>query len=252
MIQATPSYGASIYSAISTQSSTGTPSSANEQATTANRTSQQQSIQDTVTLSRQGIRQAGNTKKPEEQSTDGNEPKNSEPTGKDGEVLNQQEQQQLRQLKLRDAEVKAHEQAHLSVAGQYAAGGASFSYETGPDGVKYAVGGEVPIDVGKEESPEATVLKMQTVKRAALAPANPSSTDRMIAAQADQKAAQARQEMMREQNNEAQDLLSSSSTLNTVNSGDSETQSGQSSTVEGATRKTLAINTYNQIASMIQ
>ncbi len=88
------------------------------------------------------------------------------------------------ELQKRDTEVRTHEQAHLSAAGQYAAGGASFSYVTGPDGKRYANGGEVPIDMSKEKTPEATIQKMRTVRRAALAPANPSGADRSIAAQA--------------------------------------------------------------------
>ena len=73
----------------------------------------------------------------------------------------------IQQLKNRDAHVRAHEQAHLAVAGQYAAGPASYTYETGPDDVKYAVGGEVPIDISGERSPEATIQKMEVVRRAA-------------------------------------------------------------------------------------
>lgn len=110
--------------------------------------------------------------------------------------LDQQDMAQLQQLKRRDTEVRAHEQAHLAAAGQYARGGASFTYQKGPDGGAYAIGGEVGIDVAKESTPEATIAKMQTVKRAALAPANPSGADKRIAAQAGAKEAQARQELL--------------------------------------------------------
>jgi hypothetical protein len=116
--------------------------------------------------------------------------------------LDKQELSQLQQIKLRDGEVRSHEQAHLSAAGQYARGGASFTYQKGPDGVSYAVAGEVNIDVTKELSPEATIAKMQTIKRAALAPANPSGADRRIAAQANVKEAQARQELLQVQQEE--------------------------------------------------
>lgn len=110
--------------------------------------------------------------------------------------LDRQEIQQLQNLKRRDMEVRTHEQAHLSAAGRYARGSASFTLQKGPDGRSYAVGGEVGIDVGKESTPEATLAKMQTIKRAALAPANPSAADRRIAAQATVKEAQARQELL--------------------------------------------------------
>lgn len=112
------------------------------------------------------------------------------------QALTEEEVREISELKKRDIEVKAHEQAHLAAAGQYAAGGASFSYQTGPDGKRYATGGEVPIDIGKESTPEATIQKMRTVKRAALAPASPSSADRSIAAQATSMEAQAMSELL--------------------------------------------------------
>lgn len=124
------------------------------------------------------------------------------------------EQRMILELKKRDLEVKNHEQAHLAAAGQYAAGGPSYTYQTGPDGKRYAVGGEVPIDTGKERTPEQTIQKMRAVRAAALAPANPSGADRQIAATASSREAEARQEMQKEQGSEtgldAQDGTSSS------------------------------------------
>lgn len=99
----------------------------------------------------------------------------------------QREQQQLAELKKRDAEVRAHEQAHASVGGSLA-GAPSYEFETGPDGEKYAVGGEVQIDVSEVAGdPQATIAKMQQVRAAALAPAEPSGPDRQIANEAQQK-----------------------------------------------------------------
>jgi hypothetical protein len=113
-----------------------------------------------------------------------------------------QEQQQQQDLKLirslsqRDREVQAHENAHSAVGGQYA-GSVNYTYQRGPDGVNYAVGGEVPIDVGIiQGNPQATLEKMQLVQRAALAPAEPSSQDRKVAAMAVQQANQARAEIV--------------------------------------------------------
>ncbi len=113
----------------------------------------------------------------------------------DEQNLSQEELRTMADLQKRDTEVRAHEQAHLSAAGQYAAGGASFSYVTGPNGKRYANGGEVPIDISREKTPEATIQKMRTVRRAALAPANPSGADRGIAAQASSLEAQAMKEL---------------------------------------------------------
>jgi hypothetical protein len=117
------------------------------------------------------------------------------------EEITEVEEKMVRQLKERDQEVKAHEMAHLVSAGQYASGGPSYSYQQGPDGRRYAVGGEVPIDIGKEQTPEETIQKMQIVKRAAMAPANPSSADRSIAANAASTENQARRELQNERAN---------------------------------------------------
>ena len=105
------------------------------------------------------------------------------------------EQRVVDQLQQRDREVKTHELAHLASASQYARGGPTYSYQTGPDGRRYAVGGEVAIDLGKEQTPEQTAEKMRLVKRAAMAPAEPSTTDRRIAATATAIEMEARREM---------------------------------------------------------
>ena len=111
------------------------------------------------------------------------------------ELKLEQEQQQIKELKARDTEVRTHEQAHAAVGGQYA-GSPSYEYQRGPDGTNYAVGGEVPIDVGViNGDPQATIDKMQTVRSAALAPAEPSGADRAIAADATQKMAAAQAEL---------------------------------------------------------
>jgi hypothetical protein len=113
--------------------------------------------------------------------------------------LDADDKRQLEALKKRDREVRAHEQAHLAAAGGYALGGASYTYEMGPDGQLYAVGGEVPIDVSEVSGdPQATLQKASAISRAALAPADPSSADRAIAARASAMAAHARQELMQE------------------------------------------------------
>ncbi len=107
----------------------------------------------------------------------------------------QVEQQQIQELQQRDNEVRAHEQAHAAIGGTYA-GSPQYEYETGPNGKKYAVGGEVSIDVSKAATPEETIRKMQTVQAAALAPAEPSAQDRKVAAQASRQIADARAEVI--------------------------------------------------------
>lgn len=132
------------------------------------------------------------------------------------EDMNSAELTELIELQKRDAEVRAHEQAHLARAGQHAAGGASFSYTTGPDGVRYATEGEVSIDMTKEQTPQETLDKMQQIKSAALAPTTPSAADRRIAAKATMIAAQTRQELQMENTHK-----STTDTANTSNETDS-------------------------------
>lgn len=99
--------------------------------------------------------------------------------------LTEDEQREVRELDRRDQEVRRHEQAHKAAAGSHASGGPSFEYTTGPDGKRYAVGGEVNIDTSEVSGdPQATIAKMQQIRRAANAPANPSSQDRAVAAKA--------------------------------------------------------------------
>lgn len=95
-----------------------------------------------------------------------------------------EKQRVLQALQTRDREVRAHEAAHLSAAVNLATGGASFSYQTGPDGRQYAVGGEVSIDTSPGSSPDETIRKAQAIRRAATAPAQPSSQDQQVISRA--------------------------------------------------------------------
>ena len=114
--------------------------------------------------------------------------------------LNAEEKRELENLKARDREVRAHEAAHKAAAGNLARGGAQFEFETGPDGRRYAAGGEVSIDTSKlSGDPQATIRKAQTIRRAANAPAQPSSQDRAVAAQANRMEAEARQDLAAQQ-----------------------------------------------------
>ena len=125
--------------------------------------------------------------------------------GADGEPLSQEELAQLTELKKRDRVVRAHEQAHMAAAAGIVTKGMSFSYQQGSDGKRYAVGGEVQIDAGKEATPTETIAKMKKVRAAALAPAEPSTQDRKVAASATTKMSQARVELRVEQTEEAEE-----------------------------------------------
>ncbi len=101
--------------------------------------------------------------------------------------LSAKEKQVVAQLKSVDAEVRAHEQAHIAAAGSgVSASAASFEYEKGPDGNKYAVAGEVNISYQMGSNHKENIQIARNVKTAALAPASPSAQDKAVARHADQ------------------------------------------------------------------
>jgi len=117
------------------------------------------------------------------------------------------EAQEIRELQVRDREVRAHEAAHAAAGGAYA-GAPTYTFERGPDGQPYAVGGAVSIDISPiKGDPQATLQKAQQVRAAALAPAEPSAQDMRVAQKAQAMAAAARMELSQEL---AADLKSSS------------------------------------------
>jgi len=112
----------------------------------------------------------------------------------------------IAKLEARDAEVRAHEAAHMAAGGGIA-GAASFDYQIGPNGKAYAVGGEVPIDISSEGDSKATQAKMQKVRAAALAPASPSPQDIKVAATASMMEMKAKMDELKEKSEEAKEGL---------------------------------------------
>jgi hypothetical protein len=106
------------------------------------------------------------------------------------------EEKVISQLKIRDREVRAHEMAHANIGGT-TTGTPSYTFEVGPDGKKYAVSGEVDVDLSiVTGDPQATIVKMQKVYAAALAPISPSIQDTRVAASATQKILTAQSELL--------------------------------------------------------
>lgn len=147
-----------------------------------------------------------------EEKTDKNAPKT------DGD-LTQEEQQEVSQLKARDTEVRAHEQAHIAAAAGLRTSAPSYTYETGPDGKKYAVGGEVNVSFEKSGDPEKDIQNAETMKAAALAPAEPSSQDRSVAANAEKIIAEARQELAAQQAQQKEQITNSETAKTLVGAG---------------------------------
>ena len=126
------------------------------------------------------------------------------PSSAAGGQLGAAQAREIADLKARDQRVRAHEAAHLTAAGGLARGGAAYTYERGPDGNAYAVGGEVGIDTSPVPgNPAATLAKAQRIQAAALAPADPSAQDRSVASAASAMAAQAQRDLQRVQSGKA-------------------------------------------------
>jgi hypothetical protein len=109
---------------------------------------QEDITQDRVDLSQVSLKIAensssGNCSTENDLSTEseGGEGSDSRSAGPKTELqLTEDDRRILNQLKVRDAEVRAHEAAHLAAAGPHANGAPTFEFETGPDGRQYATG----------------------------------------------------------------------------------------------------------------
>lgn len=134
------------------------------------------------------------------QSSESNEQENSN----NQYELTQDQKMQVIELQRRDLEVRTHEAAHMS-AGAGLTTGASYSYQRGPDNKMYAIGGEVGIDTSPGKTPEETLKKAAQIKRAALAPAQPSSADLQVAATAANMELEAKMEIQKNQNQETKE-----------------------------------------------
>jgi hypothetical protein len=96
-----------------------------------------------------------------------------------------------------DAEVRAHEHAHVAALG---AGVIVYDTITGPDGSTYAVGGGVAVDLQPVPGdPEATIRKAKAAIQAAYAVGEPSAADLRVAAEAYQLEVAAQRDLEREQ-----------------------------------------------------
>ena len=89
----------------------------------------------------------------------------------------------IRRLQARDREVRQHEQAHAAALGMYA-GVISYTYQIGPDGHAYAIGGSTEIRGGSDASPEGERARARAIRTAASATSEPSAADQAAGTQA--------------------------------------------------------------------
>ena len=113
--------------------------------------------------------------------------------------LSPEELRRIAELKRIDAEVRAHEQAHINVGRELITSGPNYEYTYGPDGKRYAVSGEVGIDTSPEQEPQANIDKGQRIQDTALAPVDPSPQDYQVAATGKQLEDQGRRDLRTEQ-----------------------------------------------------
>ncbi|SEG71630.1 putative metalloprotease CJM1_0395 family protein [Marinobacterium lutimaris] len=132
---------------------------------------------------------------------------------------NTQEQQIIQELSARDREVRTHEQAHQNAGGSLT-GAASYTYEKGPDGRLYAVGGEVSVQMpGRSGDPQRDIQMARQVASAALAPAEPSSQDRAVAQAARQIVNEAQAELSSLEQQEGENPLAAAQDQDTGQTG---------------------------------
>jgi hypothetical protein len=120
-------------------------------------------------------------------------------------ALSQEERQQVAELRQIDRKIRAHEAAHLAAAGGLATSGASYSYTYGPDGKRYATGGEVSVDTSAGRDPQANIEKGRRIQAAAMAPADPSPQDYQVARAGKALEAQGRADLAAEKRAEQSD-----------------------------------------------
>ena len=132
--------------------------------------------------------------------------------------LSEDEEKMLGDLQARDTEVRAHEAAHQAAGGGMT-GAASYTYQQGPDGKMYAIGGEVSISIKTGSTPEETIANARQIVAAAMAPGNPSPQDHSVASSAKIMEMKAQQQLAKAQQEE---ILGNDVYLNTNKDSESD------------------------------
>ncbi|MDY3668175.1 MAG: putative metalloprotease CJM1_0395 family protein [Campylobacter sp.] len=169
--------------------------------------------------------------------------------------LSQEEQRIVSELQAADTNVRAHEAAHMAAGGGLTSP-ASYTYERGPDNKMYAVAGEVGISTSQGNTPQESLNKAQTIRRAALAPADPSPQDLKVAAQAASMEMSARAQIMQEKmaqnsqnsNNSNETSAGNSNVNSNVNSAENSTENSNVNSAGNSTENSR-IPTINHPSS---
>lgn len=145
------------------------------------------------------IRDTVNSNKDAPDGTDSAKGNDEKPGQTKPTELTPAELRRVAELERIDAEVRAHEQAHINAGRGLITSGPNYDYTYGPDGKQYAVAGEVGIDTSAEREPRANIDKGQRIQDAALAPIDPSPQDYRVAATGKQLEEQGRVDLREEQ-----------------------------------------------------
>ena len=160
--------------------------------------------------------------------------------------LSLEEQRIVTELQAADTNVRAHEAAHMAAGGGLTSP-ASYTYERGPDNKMYAVAGEVGISTGEGNTPQESLNKAQTIRRAALAPADPSPQDLKVAAQAASMEMSARAQIMQEKmaQNSQNTNNSNETSGNAVNSAENSTENSNVNSTGNSTGNSAGNSNVN-------
>jgi hypothetical protein len=90
--------------------------------------------------------------------------------------LDPAEEAVVNQLRARDSAVRQEEKAHAAAAGPYGSA-PQYTYQIGPDGNAYAIGGHVDVSASLSGSASDRDRALATLQNAALAPNAPSGAD---------------------------------------------------------------------------
>ena len=142
----------------------------------------------------------------------------------DPEELSTDEERLVRDLATRDSEVRSHEAAHQAAGGGMT-GAASYTYQQGPDGKMYAIGGEVSISMKSGSTPEETIANARQVAAAAMAAGNPSPQDFSVASSARVMEMKAQQQLNKERQEELTGKESYKNASNSLEEKDAQTPS---------------------------
>ena len=193
----------------------------------------------------------GNSSGDKTSSTKNNTQNNDKNAGqKNIGELSREEQRIVSELQAADTNVRAHEAAHMAAGGGLTSP-ASYTYERGPDNKMYAVAGEVGISTGEGNTPQESLNKAQTIRRAALAPADPSPQDLKVAAQAASMEMSARARIMQEKMEQNSQNSNNSNEASVENSNtNSNTNSTENSNVNSTRNSNVNSAENSRISSI--